>query len=296
MVKTTTNLNLESDLAKLRSNILKEKNSTLLLHLEAVGDLKFQIVKELQDDGLTRFQRAYGKNKQKKAKVELKESVVQSEHVCWRLGILLHELAHVLHFFTTTKPIYAEETHGKDWVNQVKQAMIRGGLKQCAMALVSTTPMCIYKKRCVHCAPATKCEKMTKKVYILPKVLEKSRFGGNCYFCRTTMKTIYHLRQSDTCREKYEGRYGPQYKAVLQTLTYKENRANRRVGKYSGPSMCTKCQASGDQGLVVHLRNNEKCRKQYKYETEEDMRRTVQKGNANVRKRKQRGTLGKPSS
>ena len=60
--------------------------------------------------------------------------------------------------------------------------------------------------------------------------------------------------------------------------------------------MCTKCQASGDQGQVVHLRNNEKCRKQYKYETEEDMRRTVQKGNANVRKRKQRGTLGKPSS
>ena len=81
MVKTTTNLNLESDLAKLRSNILKEKNSTLLLHLEAVGDLKFQIVKDLQDDRLTRFQRAYGKNKQKKAKVELKESVVQSEHV-----------------------------------------------------------------------------------------------------------------------------------------------------------------------------------------------------------------------
>ena len=81
MVKTTTNLNLESDLAKLRSNIVKEKNSTLLLHLEAVGDLKFQIVKDLQDDRLTRFQRAYGKNKQKKAKVELKESVVQSEHV-----------------------------------------------------------------------------------------------------------------------------------------------------------------------------------------------------------------------
>ena len=80
-MKTTTNLNLESDLAKLRSNILKEKYSTLLLHLKAVGDLKFQIVKDLQDDRLTRFQRAYGKNKQKKAKVELKESVVQSEHV-----------------------------------------------------------------------------------------------------------------------------------------------------------------------------------------------------------------------
>ena len=114
MVKTPTNLNLETDLAKLRSHILKEEYSTLLLHLLTVGDLKFQIVKDQQDDGLTTFQRANGKNKQKKAKVKLKESVVQSEHVCWRLGILLHELAHVLHFFTTTKPIFVEETQGED--------------------------------------------------------------------------------------------------------------------------------------------------------------------------------------
>ena len=293
MVKTTTNLNLETDLAKLRTHILKEKYSTLLLKLESVGDLKFQIVKDQQDDGLTRFKRANGKNKQKKATVELKESVVQSEHVCWRLGILLHELAHVLHFLTTTKPIYAEETHGEDWVNQVKQTMIRGGLKQCAMALVSPTPKCIYKKRCVHCPPPTKCEKMTQKDYILPKRLEKSPFGGNCYFCETNVNTIYHLRQSNTCREGYANRYGPQYKSIIQTLSYKENRMNRRVEKYDGPSTCDICQASGDQSLVVHLRNSEECRKASKYETEEDMRKAIQKDNANVRKRKQRATQRK---
>ena len=53
-------------------------------------------------------------------------------------------------------------------------------------------------------------------------------------------------------------------------------------------------EASGDQGLVVHLRNSEECRKASKYETEEDMRNAIQKDNANVRKRKQRATQRKP--
>ena len=54
------------------------------------------------------------KNRQKKAEEELKESVVQTEQVCWRSGILIYELAHVMHFFSTTKPNYVEETHGED--------------------------------------------------------------------------------------------------------------------------------------------------------------------------------------
>ena len=87
--------------------------------------------------------------------------------------------------------------------------------------------------------------------------------------------------------------YGPKYKTISHTLTYKENRANRRVGKYSRPYMCTKCQASGDEGLVVYLRNVENCRTQYKYGTEEGMLTTIQKGNSNVKKIKQRVILGK---
>ena len=151
--------------------------------------------------------------------------------------------------------------------------------------------MCIYKTPCIFCQ---KCETLTQKDYILPMRLEKSPFGGNCYFCKTNVNTIYHLRQSNKCREGYANRYGPQYKSILQTLSYKESRMNRRVGKYAGPSTCDICQASGDQGLVVHLRNSEECRKASKYETEVDMRKAIQKENANVRKRKQRGTQRKP--
>ena len=161
--------------------------------------------------------------------VKIKDSVAKSEHACWRLAILLHEIGHVIHFWTFTTPIYPEETHGADWMKTVKETMIRGGLKKCAMKLVSPNPTCLYKTPCIYCAPVKKFKKSVQKVYISPKVLEKSPFGGNCYFCMTNVKTIYHLRQSETCREGYEDWYGPQYKAVIKSLTYKENRVNRRV-------------------------------------------------------------------
>ena len=298
MGKTITNTILMKDLdTLLRSHSIKENYSAIVKCLIKKNTLNFETVshKIQQEDGITEFHRVDERNKRKHVTVKIKDSVFKSKHVCWRLAILSHELAHVLHFWNSTTPISDEDTHGEDWVNMVKDIMKRGNLKQCAMKLESPPPMCIYKKKmCVYCAPGTTCEKMVQKVYILPKVLEKSPFGGHCYFCRTVLKIIYHLRQSHSCREDYEDRYGPQYKAILKKLTYKENRANRRVGKYSGPSICEKCQASGDQGLVVHLRYSEKCRKKYKYKTEKVMRRTIQKGNANKRKQKQRDnqTLG----
>ena len=59
--------------------------------------------------------------------VKLKYSVVQSEHVCQKLAILLHQMADVLHFWTLTKHMFAEETGREGWVS--KQSVIRGGLQ-----------------------------------------------------------------------------------------------------------------------------------------------------------------------
>ena len=60
--------------------------------------------------------------------------------------------------------------------------------------------MRIYKTLCIYYAPGIKCEKKVQKVYIIPKMQEKGPFIGNSYFHRDTVKKIYHLRQSDTCR------------------------------------------------------------------------------------------------
>ena len=43
-------------------------------------------------------------------------------------------------FCTSKTPILTGETHGKDWMNKVKETMIRGGLNKCAMELVSPIP------------------------------------------------------------------------------------------------------------------------------------------------------------
>ena len=96
MVKTTSKSNLKTDLKILKSRILKEEYATLLSNLVKIGALKFEIVsyKKQNEDGVTYFYR----NKRKRVTVKLKDSVVQSEHVCWRMAVLLHELAHVLHF------------------------------------------------------------------------------------------------------------------------------------------------------------------------------------------------------
>ena len=56
------------------------------------------------------------------------------------MAILLHEIGHVLHLWTSSTPIYAEKTHGKDWMNKVKETMIRVGLKKCP------NPMCNVKR------------------------------------------------------------------------------------------------------------------------------------------------------
>ena len=64
--------------------------------------------------------------KWKHVTVKIKDSVAKSEHACWRMPILLHKIAHIFNF--GLQPIYAEETPGKEWMNKVKETLIRGGL------------------------------------------------------------------------------------------------------------------------------------------------------------------------
>ena len=131
------------------------------------------------------------------------------------------------------------------------------------------------------------------KVKKLAEMQKMSPNGGNCLFCLTKKKTIYHLRKSAECRDNYEAWYGPKYKLEIQKILYKQTRVKKRVGKYAGPSICEFCPAPADKLLLVHLRNSVQCsiryQERYSQNTEEDMRKEIKKEKARMRKRKQRG-------
>ena len=298
VITTISDPNMSTDFIYATRHIFKKDYSALLWKLVISGQLKFKVVshKKQHDDGLTHFCSGDGENKRKAILVTMKDSVVKSRFVCWRLACLIHELVHVLHFWTAENPVLEGETHGECWENLVKETVRRGVIKVCAMQLVSPIPKCLYKKCCVWCSPNSGkvTRKVTRKVYKLPEVQEISTYGGNCLFCFTEKKTIIHLRKSPECKEKYEAWYGPQYKSKIKTLNYKEKRVKKRVGIYTGPSVCEFCPAPADKLLLVHLRDNEPCtiryQKHYNLNTEEDLRKEIKKEKARMRKRKQRGT------
>ena len=58
------------------------------------------------------------KNKRKHLTVKIKDSLAKSKHACWIMAISLHKIGHVIFLWTLSTPIYAEKTHGKDWMKQ----------------------------------------------------------------------------------------------------------------------------------------------------------------------------------
>ena len=280
-------LNVESDFLNLTKHMIKKEYSDVLLEQWKLGNLKFSVSKTLKTDGLTSF----GTNTPKKSTVTIKRSVAMSKHICWRKATILHELAHALHYFYTKDDISEEDTHGEDWMIKIKETIHRGGLKECAKKLESPDPACLYKRNCVYCPP--KGEKYSKsREFILPKVHEKSNFGGNCLFCYTSDSTIKHLKKSISCKNKYENIYGPQYKAKLSVMVAKEKRIEKRLGNSTGQPVCRFCPTQGEMFLFVHLRTNADCAKEYmieyKCKTYEELKQKISKEKAKLRKRKQR--------
>ena len=288
MVTTASHQKLLNDFKNVTGHILL-KNSAILLNLVETGKLKLQVInqKRQKEDGLTHYNR-----KRKTLKVTIKDCVANSKFVCWRIAILAHELVHVLHLWTSKKPVYEEDTHGEDWVEHMNRHLTRGGLRECAKKLVSPVASCIYKRYCTWCPPES--EVVTERVYRLPDVLEVSPFGGNCLFCFTGDTAINHLKVSEECKNKYVDAYGPQYKCILQKVTNKGKRVQKRVAQNTGPSVCKFCPAAADKLLLVHLRSNPHCKKQYMdhymCKSEKGMRAEIIKEKAKMRKRKQRGT------
>ena len=151
MVKTSK-VNVETDFLNAVKHRMKKPYSDQLLEQWKSGNLKFRVSKTLKKDGETSFDE---KNRTiKQSTVTIKKKVALSKHICWRMSILLHELAHVLHYFNIKRQIMNDETHGQDWMIKLTTAIERGGLKECAKKLESTDPACIYKLNCIWCTNA----------------------------------------------------------------------------------------------------------------------------------------------
>ena len=292
MVQTSSpENNVRSDFVNLTNFRIKKKYSEMLLKQLDLGNLKIAVSQKLKNDGETTFETSDCISNFKQSTVTIKKSVAESGHICWRMSVMLHELAHVLHYFMTKTEILVNETHGEDWRIKLKQSIERGSIKKCAELLESPYPTCLYKRNCIWCIPRGGVLQENQD-YILPRVQERSSFGGNCLFCFTSDSTIKHIKRSNICKEKYAIRYGPQYKSKITQLVAKEKRVKKRKGKTPGTSVCCFCPASGDKFLFVHLRFHAECAKRYvdkyKCQNEEELRNKIFKEKAKLRKRKQR--------
>ena len=292
MVKTSK-VNVETDFLNVVKYRIKKPYSAQLLKQWKSGNLKFRVSKTLKKDGVTSF----GDQTRpiKESTVTIKKKVALSKHICWRMSILLHEIAHVLHHFNKG-PIYEGEQHGDEWMIELKSTIERGGLKECAKKLRSPSPRCIYKQICPWCIPNGERVPHNKE-YSFPNTQESSRFGGNCLYCFTSESTIKHLKRSISCREKYFNLYGPQYKAKVNNAVAKEKRQKKKPVKTTGPSVCYFCPAQRDKFLFTHLKANADCARKYmrkyKCQNEEGLRIRISKEKAKLRKRKQRAKLQK---
>ena len=288
MVKTSK-VNVETDFLNVVKYRIKKPYSAQLLKQWKSGNLKFRVSKTLKKDGETSL------DKMKQSTVTIKKKVALSKHICWRMSILLHEIAHVLHHFNKG-PIYEGEQHGDEWMIELKSTIERGGLKECAKKLRSPSPRCIYKQICPWCIPNGERVPHNKE-YSFPNTQESSRFGGNCLYCFTSESTIKHLKRSISCNEKYFNLYGPTYIAKVKNAVAKEKRQKKKPVNTVGPSVCCFCPAQRDNFLFTHLKANADCARKYmrkyKCQNEEGLRIKISKEKAKLRKRKQRAKLQK---
>ena len=284
---------VEEDFLNLAKNTVKDEYADMLVNQWIEGNLLFKTKSGLKNDGETSFQKR--KTKVKKSTVTIKKSVAESKYICWKMSVLLHELAHVLHYFNADNPILKEDIHGLDWMVKVKTAIHRGGLKKCAKEERSSHPSCLYKRNCIWCLPDGGKVQQNKQ-YDLPTQQEKNKVEGNCLYCYTNDSTIKHLKKSISCKEKYRILYGPQYKARLIQLALKETRVQKRVQERvqesKGKPVCCFCSSEGDLLLGVHIRNNIDCARKYmdKYQCKnmKELRAKQFRENAKLRKRQQR--------
>lgn len=257
---------LQRDCDLLLNKVLKSEEASLLRkHLEK-GTLNLYIWENHKKgtDGLTEVDyRLKKKNFQKYVNIYIEENVLQSGSVCWRLGVLLHELGHAIHFFspkvTRKRPVKPVDHHGECWKNVLEKAVKRGNLKICSILETSPEEGCQFKDVCQWCVPHSSV--MTMEWPLIP---EESPYGGVCMFCDTkAIRPLPHIRKNIDCMNKYVNKYGLGYKTFVQIMHAKLRRRKKRTSNSALASVCKFCDAVKDTNLPNHLIYSKKCQERY---------------------------------
>ena len=154
--------NLQKDLKLLLKKVIKPKAALLLRNHFKNDTLRLYswTPRDRGLDGLTSLyfeRKQYKKPRKKLVYLYINTNVILSNSVCWRMSILLHELAHAIHYFdshvTKTCPILPHLHHGKCWKNVLKNKIRRCNmdLKACASLEESPEEGCQSMKECKWC-------------------------------------------------------------------------------------------------------------------------------------------------
>ena len=115
METTISDPNLRTDFQSVLNYYFKKETSVLLSKLVESGQLTLEIEsdeKQTNDGEATLFYIGVQPKMTKQIEITIKESVAQSEFVCWRLACLIHELGHAIHFWFSKNPPKKIVHHG----------------------------------------------------------------------------------------------------------------------------------------------------------------------------------------
>ena len=189
---------------------------------------------ENDEDGLT-FVYIDEKTKEKSIVIYINQKVLVSPHVCWRMGIILHELAHMVQYLhpglKTAKQIDEIEKHGSLWKKSVDFSFKRGNIKENAYLLESTEQHCLFQGTCVWCFPEKSIKQKIAKIKREQKRTLNQTGPSVCLFCPALghKYRLTHLRGSKPCAHQYMKKYKVStFVDLRRELKKEQDRENQR--------------------------------------------------------------------
>ena len=143
-----------ADFIKLLIFAVNPKQALQLWKLFQSGFVKFYVWKPCmgENDGLTKV---FFSGKTKHYEVYILDTVLKSKYSCWRMSILLHELAHVLQYgapvLKSARQVKRIGKHGQLWDKTVKTSIKEGQMKTNTFLKRSKMQGCLYSKTSEKC-------------------------------------------------------------------------------------------------------------------------------------------------
>ena len=203
------------------------------------GKLKFYAWFPLKndEDGLT-FVYMDEETKEKSIVIYINQKVLVSPHVCWRMGILLHELAHMIQYLDeglkTAEQMVQIDAHGSLWRKAVETSFKRGNIKENAYLLESTKQHCLFQGACVWCFPEKSFKQKVEKIKRQQKRILNQSGPSVCLYCPAQgyKYRLKHLRDSKPCMTQYIKKYKVKTFVDLQReLKRERDRKNQRKAR-----------------------------------------------------------------